>query len=313
MKFSILATAILLCKIVSAQPDKYRMTQLEYIEKYKNDAIKDMQKMGVPASITIAQGLYESESGNSNLAREANNHFGIKCHDDWTGDTFHKDDDEKNECFRKYNTVLESFDDHSAFLRNRGRYAFLFDLDITDYKAWSNGLKKAGYATNPDYARKLIKLIEDFNLSELDRKGQSLPVTASVNKIIEKTSTPSYIKPRVEQKALIPTYLHSDNDVPYVTAKSGDSYFSIANENNIRLRQVLKYNDAEKTDSPKEGEVVYIMPKKSKAKEDFHIVKEGEDMHFISQLYAVKLKKLYKRNHLKAGEEPGTGQKILLR
>jgi LysM repeat protein len=272
-----------------------------------------MQKTGVPASITLAQGLFESESGNSDLAREANNHFGIKCHNEWTGETFHKDDDEKNECFRKYNSVLESFDDHSAFLRNRSRYAFLFDLDITDYKGWARGLKKAGYATNPEYAQKLIKIIEDFQLYELEKGAQNIPLIASAKNDspnpARKKETKSIISPGAGKKE----YQHSENDVPFVLAKAGDSYFSIANENNIRLWQVLKYNDAGKTDIPEEGEIVYIMPKRSSAKEKFHIVKEGEDMHYISQLYAVKLKKLYRRNHLSSEDKLTEGQKILLK
>ncbi|HKR06963.1 MAG TPA: glucosaminidase domain-containing protein [Bacteroidia bacterium] len=313
MKPAIILISLLFCQVAFAQPDKFRMTRQDYIEKYKNDAIKDMQKTGVPASITLAQGLFESESGNSELAREANNHFGIKCHNEWTGETFHKDDDEKNECFRKYNSVLESFDDHSAFLRNRSRYAFLFDLDITDYKGWARGLKKAGYATNPEYAQKLIKIIEDFQLYELEKGAQNIPLIASAKndspKPARKKETKSISSPGAGKKE----YQHSENDVPFVLAKAGDSYFSIANENNIRLWQVLKYNDAEKTDIPEEGETVYIMPKRSSAKEKFHIVKEGEDIHYISQLYAVKLKKLYRRNHLSSEDKLTEGQKILLK
>src|SRR6185436_13089791 len=242
MKTKFILASLLIChavfaQAVYAQPDKYRMTQQDYIEKYKEDAIKDMKKTGVPACITLAQGLFESESGNSDLAREANNHFGIKCHKEWTGETFHKDDDEKNECFRKYNTVLESFDDHSNFLRTRDRYAFLFDLEMTDYKGWARGLKKAGYATNPEYAQKLIKIIEDFQLNELEKGEKNLPLTASAKndpaEPVQKNETKkAHAKPGTKQ------YLYSSNDVPYILAKAGDSYFSIANENNIRLWQV---------------------------------------------------------------------------
>lgn len=318
MKRGIILTLLLFCEAafaqsVFAQPDKYRMTREDYIEKYKNDAIKDMQRTGVPASITLAQGLFESESGNSDLAREANNHFGIKCHNEWTGETFHKDDDAKNECFRKYNSVLESFDDHSNFLRTRTRYAFLFELDIADYKSWARGLKKAGYATNPEYANKLIKIIEDFQLHELEKGAQNLPLTASAKNDSPKSLHKNKTQPIAAEKPAAKEYLHSQNDVPYILAKAGDSYFSIANENNMRLWQVLKYNDAEKTDIPQEGDIVYIMPKRTSAKEQFHIVKEGEDLHYISQLYAVKLKKLYRRNHLSSEDKLREGQKIVLR
>ncbi|MEO5569934.1 MAG: glucosaminidase domain-containing protein [Bacteroidia bacterium] len=315
MKRELILTSVFLCQVVFAQPDKYKLTQQDYIEKYKDDALKDMQRTGVPASITLSQGLFESESGNSNLAREANNHFGIKCHKEWTGETFHKDDDEKNECFRKYNSVLESFDDHSNFLRTRNRYAFLFELDITDYKGWARGLKKAGYATNPEYANKLIKIIEDFQLNELDKGQKNLPVTAPVKKdntgiTIQK---PHEIEKAASSKTDSQKKLVSENDVPYILAKKGDSYFSIANENAMRLWQVLKYNDANKTDMPEEGEIVYTKPKRASAKEEFHIVKEGEDMRAISQLYAVKMKKLFRRNHVSAGDKLEPGQKILLK
>jgi LysM repeat protein len=310
---SLLFYRVVFGQTVFAQPDKYRMTQQDYIEKYKEDAIKDMRRTGVPACITLAQGLFESESGNSDLAREANNHFGIKCHKEWTGETFHKDDDEKNECFRKYNTVLESFDDHSNFLRTRDRYAFLFDLEMTDYKGWARGLKKAGYATNPEYAQKLIKIIEDFQLNELEKGEKNLPLIASAKNDPVEPVQKSETKIKAHTQSDTKQYLYSSNDVPYILAKAGDSYFSIANENNIRLWQVLKYNDVEKTDIPKEGEIVYLMPKRASANQKFHVVKEGEDLHFISQLYAVKLKKLYSRNHLSADDKLQEGQKIVLK
>ena len=305
--------SLLICQSMIAQPDKYRLSQQDYIDKYKKDAVLDMQKTGVPASITLAQGVLESESGNSRLATEANNHFGIKCHDDWTGETFFQDDDKGNECFRKYNSVLESFDDHSDFLRKRYRYAFLFDLNITDYKSWAHGLKKAGYATNPDYAYRLIKIIEDYNLFELDRPGNSKPIEALGKKSGPPENNLHHVSRREPAKTATASYQTSDNNVPYVTAKKGDTYYTIAMDNKIMLWQVLKYNDAEKHDDPKEGEVVYVMHKKAKANFPYHIVQEGEDMHYISQLYAVKMKKLYKRNHMTAGTHPQPGQKILLK
>ena len=142
--------------------------QQQYIEKYAPVAVAEMQRSGVPASITLAQGLLESGSGRSTLATKGNNHFGIKCHSKWTGDTIHADDDRKNECFRKYKSADESFRDHSDFLRYSDRYKFLFELERTDYKGWAYGLKQAGYATDPTYASKLIKYVEDYNLSRYD-------------------------------------------------------------------------------------------------------------------------------------------------
>ena len=148
------------------------LTREQYIQLYKDIAIEAMRTHGIPASITLAQGCLESGNGNSDLARKANNHFGIKCHNDWTGGTYYKkDDDPGKSCFRKYNNPKHSFDDHSDFIRYRQRYAFLFELPITDYKGWSYGLKKAGYATDPEYAEKLISIIEDYKLYQYDTQG----------------------------------------------------------------------------------------------------------------------------------------------
>jgi LysM repeat protein len=156
-----------------------RRTPEMYIEKYREAAMSDMRISGVPASITLAQGIYESDCGNSMLAIEANNHFGIKCHREWTGPSFHKDDDAPNECFRKYNTVLESYADHSNFLRTRERYSSLFELPVTDYKGWAHGLKRAGYATNPRYAHKLIEIIERYGLHVYDDPSVNAPALAT--------------------------------------------------------------------------------------------------------------------------------------
>ncbi|MEE2931726.1 MAG: glucosaminidase domain-containing protein [Bacteroidota bacterium] len=142
-----------------------------YIEKYKDLAIDEMNNYGIPASITLSQGILESGNGESRLALEANNHFGIKCHNEWNGEKIYADDDEKGECFRKYSTVFNSYRDHSIFLSERKRYTSLFDLSPKAYKKWAKGLKKAGYATNPDYAKKLIKLIKKYNLNQYDVAG----------------------------------------------------------------------------------------------------------------------------------------------
>lgn len=315
-----------------------QLTPQDYINLYKYDAVEDMLKTGVPASITLSQGLLESESGNSDLARVANNHFGIKCHKEWSGDTFHKDDDEKHECFRKYNTVLESFDDHSNFLKTRERYNFLFSLEITDYKGWARGLKKAGYATNPQYAHKLIDLIERYNLSELDKlkssaglipsnqiknivaanKENPTPVVQanSVSNEIKNTEKPNPVNDTQRTTATIkvkqPFYYAEKNNVKYVIAKKGDTWMSIADKNEMMLWQVLKYNDADRDDFLPEGTIVYIKPKRVNASESFHVVKDGETMRDISQLYAVKLFQLYKKNQMEPGTPLTPGMRIIL-
>lgn len=160
MRIFLFITSFFISTLIFAQAGSKRISREEYINTYKDDAIEEMQRTGIPASITLAQGILESGDGNSALARYARNHFGIKCHSDWKGATFTMDDDAKDECFRKYKHALESYKDHSDFLTGRNRYAFLFELKLTDYKGWAHGLKKAGYATNPKYPKLLIDIIE---------------------------------------------------------------------------------------------------------------------------------------------------------
>ena len=283
---------------------------------YKEDAVKDMMKMGVPASITLAQGILESESGNSDLARLARNHFGIKCHNEWTGETFHKDDDAKDECFRKYNTVLESYVDHGRFLRERSRYAFLFDYDVQDYKSWAHGLKKAGYATNPRYADLLIKLIEENNLSQYDKGGRNIPIVPG-----ESNAPVAAVVPPVKHKEPKPKNNPSSSgnvavtvhDVPYVIAKPGDSYFSVAIANDLPLYQVLNYNDASQNDELSPGDPVYLKPKRGRPQEQFHTVQGNESLWWISQKYCVKMKRLIKLNEFTESVALQPGQKVKLR
>ncbi len=297
---------------VAGQPDSPRITKETYIATYRDHAISNMMKSGVPASITLAQGILESEFGNSYLARKANNHFGIKCHSGWKGRKVYQDDDKRNECFRRYKSASESFDDHSDFLRTRQRYAFLFDLKITDYKGWARGLKKAGYATNPSYAGRLIRIIEEHRLHELDRMGANMPVASS--------GKPA-VKPRKQRKrsrsafpAPAPaSYKMTENNVPFVTVREGETYYSIAKANHLELWQVFKYNDADIHDILHVGDVLYVKPKRKKARQETHVVIEGETMRDISQLYAVKLKKLYRHNDMRCCQEPKPGQVIKLK
>ncbi len=319
MKKNISLITLLLFQFLSfAQPPK-RISTTEYIILYKEDAIKDMKKMGVPASITLAQGILESESGNSTLAREAKNHFGIKCHKEWTGETFHKDDDAKDECFRKYRTVLESFDDHGRFLRERSRYAFLFDYNITDYKSWAHGLKKAGYATNPRYAELLIKLIDEHKLFNYDTGGKNMPISLGTPPLV--ATAPQKVNEHPKQgkpaqkphKAVKTGVLVNAQQVPYVVSGKDDSWFSIAVSQDLRLWQVLKYNDARQNDVIEPGSIVYLKPKRGRPSKDFHIVTASETLWEISQQHCVKLKKLIKLNGMESGVTISTGQKIKLR
>ena len=259
----------ILCLFMFVSVTGQNMTRKQYIEQYSKDAITQMNKHKIPASITMAQGILESSNGNSRLAVKGNNHFGIKCHN-WDGKKIYEDDDKKNECFRKYDNVLASFEDHSLFLKKYNRYAFLFDLKITDYKSWAKGLKTAGYATNKKYADLLIKLIEENQLYELDKVEEAQSIVAGSSRNV---------------------YLHP-NRIKYVISKEGETLLEIAKEFDMRLWQLYKYNDIENVYELTKGEKIFIQPKKNKGKVESHIVEDGESMRSISQFYGVKLKKL---------------------
>ena len=313
MKKVLLALSLAFALVVSAQQNA-SSPQERYIARYSAIAVNEMYRTGVPASITLAQGIIESSSGLSTLATGGNNHFGIKCHD-YTGRKMYVDDDAKDDCFRVYDKVEDSFQDHSDFLRYRSRYSFLFDLEPTDYKGWAYGLKAAGYATDPQYATRLIDLIERYNLQQYDSavSPEELPVTPVVAKMPE----------QVELKASSPLYRISlqreilkRNNVIYVVANGYETFSSIAREFNLFTREILRFNDEKRDRMLQDGEIVFVEAKKKQAGRflDKHVVEEGETMHEISQQYAVKLKNLYKYNPgLKSGSEPEPGSIINLR
>jgi LysM repeat protein len=286
MRFGIILLALFFSSTVLAS-GKY--TVEEYIEMWKDVAVEQMVEHGIPASITMAQGILESSYGNSYLARKGNNHFGIKC-SDWNGPTIYKDDDAKKECFRKYKDARESYKDHSLFLTSRPRYASLFQLDKKDYKSWAKGLKNAGYATNPKYDKLLIDLIERHNLSELDDKGLLIEPKDLNIKSAKEAET------RQTRKILI-----NPNRTKYVVAQNGDTFYRIAQEFGLTLRQLYKYNDFPKNkDVLVPGDIVYLMPKPAKAKKGTDKVKVTEDTELwqISQLYGVKVKSLMQLNEI---------------
>ena len=292
---------------IAASSVSAQITPQQYIQKYSDVAVSEMKRTGIPASITMAQGILESGSGNSYLAKEANNHFGIKCHGSWEGETITHDDDQKNECFRKYPTVKASYDDHSDFIKNGSRYASLFELKSTDYKNWAKGLQRAGYATNKKYADKLIELIERYDLHKLDL-GVA-PVLAE---------KPEQINKPTGDKLVISSGVHpvlERNRVQYTIAKNGDTYEDLTTEFDKMRWELRKYNDVPEGIQPEAGQVIYLQPKRNKSERGnkIHEVKKGETMWFISQKYAVRLTKLYKRNKLEPGAEPEPGYKIYLR
>lgn len=309
--------------------------RIRYISEHKGDAIREMIKSGVPASITMAQACLESNDGNSPLALEANNHFGIKC-SNWAGPSYTQDDDAKDECFRKYNTALESYDDHSNFLKTRPRYSFLFDLDKTNYKAWAKGLKKAGYATDPTYANRLIKIIEDYQLNLLDTQeelplyadskptppSQNIP-TATNNTSNEISISQSIPENNIKVKrVLVPSVevvdafatrsIKEKNGVKYVIARDGDTYISLAKELNLGYWQLPKYNETNDNALLTKGQIVYIQPKKKEGDRKFYISKPGDTVFSIAQEYGVKARYLFKYNSLNEGASIEPGQKIYL-
>ena len=314
------AAAIILL-LLAALPGYGQQTREEYIEKYKDAAIHAMKTHGIPASITLAQGCLESADGNSDLAVRANNHFGIKCHNDWKGPTYYKKgDDIGKSCYRKYRNASESFKDHSDFLRYGQRYAFLFDLEITDYKGWSHGLKKAGYATDPKYAQKLIKIIEDYQLYRFDREIYTMagknsnmlpPSPNELMKVMELSPAKNSLLYKYSRNRTI----YVRNGVPYILAGDMDTYESIAEEYNLFTKELLRYNDLRKPKELVPGTVVYLQKKKAKAQRhmEIHIAVEGDTYYDVAQKYGVRMKKLFKYNDYKEGDILHVGDEIFLR
>ena len=332
MKKVLIAIALLLGFTVSAQRDP-GTPQERYIARFASIAVNEMYRSGVPASITLAQGIIESRSGQSALAADGNNHFGIKCHNSWNGRTMLADDDRKDECFRVYDSAEESFRDHSDFLRHRDRYKFLFDFSVTDYKSWAYGLKQAGYATDPAYATKLIQCVENYNLSRFDRMtvaealaegGSDAEEPAAQDDVDAIPDSPLKIeageiyrgKAGEEYRFSLSRTLYSRNGVPFVYAVEGETYASIAKSNHLLLREILKFNDVPGGGELHAGDIVYLEPKKSKTVRglDKYIVGEDEEtFHGICQRFAVKEKAIRKLNGLPAGYQPKEGDELLLR
>jgi len=296
----------------------------DYINKYKELAVSEMKRTGVPASITLAQGMIESDYGQSRLAREANNHFGIKCHNDWTGPTIRHNDDRRNECFRKYRKPEESFYDHSDFLKSGSRYRALFDFAPTDYKAWAHGLKKAGYATNPDYANMVIRKIEENNLYYFDRgnkvtnaTSQSRPAVRASN-IVQDSVIIEMAAPMVNGNVAVSAVsarVMEKNRIQYIIVKDGDTEEKLEKEFQLLKWELARYNEIAGDLILVPGQILYLQPKRNTAEpgKEYHNCTEGETMYMISQKYGIKLKSLYALNRMDEGTEPVAGQKIWLR
>jgi len=329
MKYLFLTGILCLASISKAEETKY--TTQQYVEQWKATAIDQMLLHKIPASITLAQGILESGNGNSKLAREAKNHFGIKCHSTWSGDTFIQDDDKKDECFRSYRSAEESYNDHSIFLTGRGRYSKLFELRIHDYKGWAKGLKSAGYATNPKYAYLLIDIIEKYDLDQYDRVKSLKEFSVKKDEPIVNVDEIKIDKPKkmnqdihsknettniIEIKTIAHEVKLNKNKVKYVHVKDGDTFYRIAKEFDMTINQLYKYNEFANKDVLEEGDVIYVAPKKIKALRgnEKYVCQEDISLRQIAHEEGIKLSSLMRLNLI---EDPNAfikkGSKVTLR
>ncbi len=300
MKRCFLTFLLSIICLFNAFPQLGMDAQWRYIEKYKNMAIDQMNRYRIPASITLAQGLCESAAGQSRLAREAHNHFGIKVGTGWNGPYIVMADDRPNDRFRKYKNDAESFEDHSRFLCNNQRYASLFQLKITDYKGWAHGLKRCGYATNPNYAPMLISMIERYNLTQFDNSRSGKHHSARS----ESTFYAEHIVYKVNKRYMI-------------IANSADSWERIAQETGVSVRKLQKYNERPRKSVVRAGDIIYLEKKRTKGDRSLrgvpHSVQPGESLYDIAQRYGIRLKNLYKLNALPMDYEPRVGDLIWVR
>ncbi len=295
---------LLLSILVIPLEGQKKNSREEYIRTYSELAMREMARVGVPASITLAQGCLESNNGNSRLAVRGNNHFGIKCHD-WTGKKIYHDDDSRRECFRSYASAYESFWDHSEFLTTKSRYAPLFEISPHDYRSWAKGLKKAGYATANNYATLLIRIIEENELYKYDL----MVLNGSMADDLDTISYHTNYGAQSERIILL------NNQIEYILSEPGDTPESLRAEMGMYKNEIYKYNNLYKGAKLAEGSIIYLQPKRRKAAvgNDIHRVEEGQTMYDISQIYGVKLKHLYRKNHMLEGEQPLEGTEIYLR
>ncbi|MET0392083.1 MAG: glucosaminidase domain-containing protein [Chitinophagaceae bacterium] len=323
----LLPVALLLSGLIVKAQDN--TTILEYISTYKELAIAEMQRTGVPASIKLAQGIHETLAGTSPLVRKSNNHFGIKCKSSWTGESVSHDDDARGECFRKYSSPEDSYKDHSNFLKGSARYASLFSLDPLDYKEWANGLKKAGYATNPRYPQVIIKLIEDYHLQDYSlialgkmKTGDEVFVKAPapgnetpapVAAVVRTTAPPAQAPPVAEEKINYPSGEFRINDTKVVFVRKGTSLLSIAQQYNVPLARIFEFNEMEETEALEQDQLIYLQRKRKTGENDFHVVKTGESLQDIARKEAIRLESLLEYNYLAVNSRPVAGEQLYLR
>ena len=322
--------------VVAAEraPAQISTNGVVYVNTYKQLAMAEMQRSGIPAAITLAQGLHESEAGTSELVRNSNNHFGIKCKEDWKGEVVYHDDDSRGECFRSYAKAEDSYRDHSDFLRRSSRYAFLFNLDPADYEGWAYGLRKAGYATNIRYSQILIRLIKDYNLQQYTLIGMG-----KVQPSAEVVLTMPGMAPGAEGTPIVPGTVvsgagaagtggdSSANRQPEVSYPEGEftinrtkviyvpagiSLLSVAGKYDIPLARLLEFNDMKEEDVLTRGQLIFLQRKRRTGSIEFHVVREGEDFYTIAQSEGVRLQDLLEMNKQDATVQPSSGERIYL-
>jgi LysM repeat protein len=327
-----------LLMVIFRAPAQISVNGVNYVNTFKALAMAEEQRSGVPASITLAQGLHESEAGTSELVKSSNNHFGIKCKEDWKGEVFYHDDDSRQECFRSYATAADSYRDHSDFLRQGSRYAFLFKLEPTDFEGWAYGLKKAGYATNIRYSQILIKLIKEYNLQqytliamgrmpaseELVLGGGAATVSApGGNGVVggaggAGTAADSAGGNGGKDAAMAgPAVSYPEgefqiNRARVVYVQAGVSLLSVANRYEVPLGRLLEFNDMKEEDVLIKGQLIFLQRKRRTGSIEYHVVREGEGVYDIAQTEGVRLQDLLEMNQLAAGEQPAAGERIYL-
>ena len=296
---------------------QYSADVITYINDYKELSMTEMRRSGIPASIILAQGIHETEAGTSDLVKKSNNHFGIKCKDDWKGATVYHDDDSRGECFRSYSTPEDSYRDHSDFLRNSARYASLFKLDQDDYEGWAYGLRKAGYATNIRYSQILIKLVKDYNLQQysLIVMGRLKPSEEIVLQVPgqpaggSSTVAAAHAAPRTTY----PEGEFSINNTRVIFARGGISLLSVADQYELPLARLLEFNDLKEEDVLVKDQLLFLQRKRRSGPVEFHIVLEGESLYDICQSEGIRYDDLLQMNQLRSGDQPAAGEKIYLK
>ena len=326
MRIRGIVTGIVLLVAAQRVPAQISANGVLYVNTYKSLAISEEQRSGIPAAIILAQGLHESQAGTSELCKSSNNHFGIKCKDDWKGGVVYHDDDARQECFRSYPTAADSYHDHTEFLLHGARYAFLFSLDPSDYQGWAYGLKKAGYATNVKYSQILIKLIKDYNLEQytLIAMGKMKPEEevvltmpgspAGAPVVVAATEAPAVDSAAMADTAaaVYPAGEFAINKTRVVYVKAGTSLLAVAGQYAISLPRLLEFNDMKEEDVLVKGQLIFLQRKRRTGATEYHVMRQGENLYDVCQSEGIRLEDMLEMNQLSPDERPAPGERIYL-